>query len=246
MSASVVEVVFVIDASASMRPCFQSLIGNLERLLAPLQAGRFRVRLGMVTLGVGKSTTGGPVFNLDTLAGSGFDALDTIYARGGQGRLFTESPAELTAALGEVSLQGDENSLVALDLALDFPFGPVARTRRVVALFSDERIEDGAVKSEEIARIPDLIAKIADRRVLLFAAMPDSPALEVLGSTDGSQIQSVRGGDGLGSVDFGKLMDQMAKSISVMSQQHTEQAGKRALFGQDRWVPGHGDFEGLR
>jgi hypothetical protein len=241
MSASVVEVVFVIDSSGSMQPCFDGLAMNLERFLKPLQGFKFRIRLGLVALKVGEADGGGRLYDIDTLAGG----MDPIYdhAESMRKKLFTDSADAFLRQLRAVSLSGDENNLLAIDLALDFPFGPLAKTRRVVAVFSDERLEDGAVSDDELERIPKLSAKVGQRRVLLFAAMPESPALEALGATDGCHIQTVDGGDGLKSVDFGKLMDQMAKSISVMSMQGAEAPYQRALFGQDKWGTGDGSFE---
>jgi hypothetical protein len=243
VSASVVDVVFVVDASESMRPCFESLARNLEQFLSPLQGFRFRIRLGLVAVKVGRSADGSRVIYTETLAGSG---LDPIYAGDDQSALFTESPTAFIQALRRVELAGDENSLLALDFALDFPFGPVGTTRRVVAMFSDERVEDGAVEDGEATKLPELIKKIGDRRVLLFAAVPASPLLDLLGSVDGAQIHTVQGGDGLGSVDFGKLMRQMAKTISVASLQGNEGLYKRALFGQDAWGTASGSFDSLR
>jgi hypothetical protein len=242
MSASVVEIVFVIDASASMQPCFDGLARHLEQFLKPLQGFNFRTRLGLVALKVGRSSGGGRLVDTITLPGG----LDPIYEPGGRDALFTDSSDNFIKRLRSVTLSGDENNLLALDMALDFPFGPVGKTRRVVAMFSDERLEDGAVIDAEIGRIPDLIKKVGDRRVLLFVAAPNSPALEALGSTDGCQMQMVDGGDGLSSVDFGKLMGQMAKSISVTSLQGNEVAYERALFGQDAWGSSEGSFEGMR
>ncbi len=238
MKASNVEIVFVIDASASMRPCFEGLANHLADFLKPLQGFNFRIRLGLVAVNVGKSADGGRVVRTTTLAGD----LDSIYQ--GQTGLFTDSPDEFLTTLRGVKMSGDENSLLSLDMALDFPFGPLSTTRRVVAMFSDEKIEAGAIVDAEIQMLPRLIKKIGDRRVMLFAAMPTSEALEILGSTDGSQIQVVEGGGGLGSVDFGKLMGQMAKSISVSSLQGDEGAYERALFGQNAWGTSEGSFEG--
>ncbi len=244
MSASVVEIVFVIDASDSMRPCFEGLSRHMEQFLQPLQGFNFQIRLGMVALKVGKSSQGGRVVDMQTLVGS----FSSIYGGENSDRLFTNKPEDFIGSLQGVQLSGDENSLLALDIALDFPFGPVNKTRRVVALFSDEPIEGGAVVESEFALIPELIKKITDRRILLFVAMPNSPSLELLGATDGCQIQSVQGGDGLGSVDFSKLMGQMAKSISVASLQGNERPYRRALFDQDKWGASEGSFsfEGMR
>lgn len=237
MSAKTVEVVFVIDASESMRPCFDGLTRNLESLLKPLQGFNFDARLGLVALNVGRKSAGGRVIGTYTMAGDE----EPIYGRQ-HGDLFTSSPDTFLRRLREVTLQGDEHGLMALDMALDHPFGPVNTTRRVVALFSDERIEDGAVSEEDVRKLPALLQKVAARRILLFGALPGSPLLDELASADRSQFETVSGGDGLAAVDFSKLLGQMAKSISVASLQGDEGDFARALWGQDRWVATTTDY----
>lgn len=233
MSAKVVEVVFVIDASASMRPCFDALTRNIESLLKPLQGFNFEVRLGLVALHVGTNPrTGGHVFENWTMAGQNRE--EDIYTKS-NGELFTTSPDAFLGRLRDVTLEGDEHALIALDMALDHPFGPVATTRRVVACFSDERIEDGALGEGDLEKLPVLLEKIAARRILVFGALPASPVLDELASADRSQFESVNGGDGLASVDFSKLLGQMAKSISVASLQGNESHYASALWKQDRW-----------
>jgi hypothetical protein len=142
---------------------------------------------------------------------------------------------------------GDEHSLLGLDFALDFPFGRLSDTRRVISVFSDEKIEDGAITPDELAKIPNLIEKIQARRVKLFATLPRSPAAEQLSEIGGSEFEEVNGGDGLKSVDFKKLLSQMGKSVSIFSLQATsEPPYQKAIFGQDKWVIGSGSFDGLR
>ena len=240
MKATTVDLVFVIDASESMRPCFEGLARNLDQVVRPLQGFNFKVRLGLVAMSLGRSSGGDRAVRTVTLAGS-----EAPIYQGGAG-LFTEDGNQFGAKLRGIELSGDENHLVALDCALDFPFGPISSTRRVVALFSDEKIEDGLVTDEDKAKIPEIIKKVMGRKVLLFAALPFSPALEMLGSTDGAQIEPIEGGDGLASEDFGKLLAQMAKSISVASMQGDEGRYKKALWGQDRWAEVEGSFSGLR
>jgi hypothetical protein len=240
MKVNNVDLVFVIDASESMRPCFEGLARNLDQVLSPLQGFDFKVRLGLVAMSLGSSANGGRVVRTVTLAG------DEAPIYQASAELFTEDGRQFGAKLRGIELAGDENHLVALDCALDFPFGPIANTRRVVALFSDEKIEDGMVSDQDKSRIPELIRKITDRKVLLFASLPFSPALEMLGSVNGAQIEPVEGGDGLASVNFGKLMVQMAKSISVSAMQGEEGTYKKALWGQDRWAAGAGSFTGHR
>lgn len=240
MKASTVDLVFVIDASDSMRPCFEGLAHNLDKIVRPLQGFGFKVRLGLVAVNIGRSSSGGILVNTVTLAGD----MDAIYQ--GASDLFTEDGTKFAEKLRSIQLEGDEHHLIALDFALDFPFGPIATTRRVVALFSDEKVEDGQVSDDHMAKIPMIIHKITARRVQLFAALPFSPALEMLGSTDSAQIEPVDGGDGLASVNFEKLFAQMGKSISVASMQGDETSYEKALFGQDKWVAATGTFSGLR
>ena len=244
-----VDLVFVIDASESMRPCLKGLAAHLEEVLRPLQGQSMEVRFGLVACSCGKGDAGSPIYQLTSLASSWVEMFDTLYHGGGsaQGALFTADPDALSRRLGQVQVIGDENHLFALDCALDFPFGPVSTTRRVVALFSDEKIEDGMLQPGEAeSMIPKLIEKMTARRVLLFGSLPGSPALDALGSAEGAQIETVTGGDGLASVNFGKLLAQMAKTISICSLQGNEGAFQKALYGQDKFAAGSGSFEGLR
>lgn len=243
MKPTAVDIVFVLDASESMRPCFEGLASNLEKVLQPLQGFGFTVRLGLVALRVGRSPSGGGVFDLATLIEHG----DPIHrVRDGDTALFTDDRAKFLAAIRGLALEGDEQQLLALDFALDFPFGPLANTRRVVALFSDEPLEGGFGASEFCARIPDLVTKIMARRVQLFAAMPGSDALDQLGAADAAQIEPVQGGDGLAGVDFGKLLSQMAKSISAASLQASIESFGKGTFGQYDWGRSGAEFGGLR
>ena len=240
MKPKIVEIVFVIDASESMRPCFEGLAANLDQIVQPLQGFNFKVRLGLVGMSVGKSGCGGKVFQVTTLAGG----YNTVYPA--SPNLFTEDGEAFSAKLRSLELSGDEHHLIALDFALDFPFGPLETTRRVVALFSDEKVEDGLVCEEEMKKIPELLTKLMARRIMLFAALPGSPALEALATVDRCQVEPVQGGDGLASVNFSKLLGQMAKSISGASLQGAEDPYQKAVFGQDKWQDGSGSFDGLR
>jgi hypothetical protein len=115
--------------------------------------------------------------------------------------------------------------------------GPVATTKRVVALFSDEPLETGIKGSSTLHLIPKIIDKIHARRIKLFCAMPYSDAAQSLSEANGSEIEDVVNGGGLASVDFKALLAQMGKSISVSSLQSTSEAHyERALFGQDKWM----------
>ena len=240
MAAPNVDLVLVIDASASMKPCFDGLRQHLSKVLLPMQGHVTSVQFCVLAQSVGMR--GRQVVHDHRFLGcNGAEALDLLYkANPTQGaprsKFFSEDPQKVSNFLAGLKPDGNEDLLLALDIAADLPFGNVGNTCRIIALFSDEPIEAGAVESGRLEKIPALIEKLQQRRIKLFAAIPESPAAMELSQANRSEIEFVEGGDGLKGVDFGVLLSQMGKSISVMSLQSTgEAAYKRALFGQDRW-----------
>ncbi len=117
MKVNNVDLVFVIDASESMRPCFEGLARNLDQVLSPLQGFDFKVRLGLVAMSLGSSANGGRVVRTVTLAG------DEAPIYQASAELFTEDGRQFGAKLRGIELAGDENHLVALDSRLIFPLG---------------------------------------------------------------------------------------------------------------------------
>lgn len=231
-----VDLVLVVDCSESMRPCFAALREHLKDLLYPLQQANFKVRCGLVAYAAAPGP-GGPIYDHTFVGGSGPEMIQKLYSpQVSANDFFTNDPAVLARVLGNLEAQGNEDTLLALDIAADFPFGPVDSTRRVIAVFTDEPLEAGVSEAQPVAKIPELIQKLMSRRILLFVSAPFSGALEQLGSLDRAEIEAVDGGDGLQAVDFKKLLAQMGKSISVSSlQMGAEPVWKKAIFGQDRW-----------
>jgi uncharacterized protein involved in tellurium resistance len=240
MAAPNVDLVLVIDASASMKPCFDGLRQHLTKVLQPLQGHVSNVEFCVLAQSVGMRGRQ-LVHDHRFLDCSGAEALDLLYkADAVQGaprsRFFTSDARRVAGFLADLRPEGNEDLLLALDIAADLPFGSVGDTCRVIALFSDEPIEAGAVEAGRLEKIPALIDKLQQRRIKLFAAIPESPAALELSQANRSEIDFVEGGDGLRRVDFDVLLAQMGKSISVMSLQSTGEASyQRALFGQDRW-----------
>ena len=240
MPAPNVDLVFVIDASDSMQPCFDALRTHLDKIIQPLQGHIAKVRFGLVAQSAG-AERGVALYDHQFLCGSGPEALKKLYQKGPndpdpRNDFFTEDPKRLSSALAVLQPKGNEDMLVALDVAADFPFGPSSNTKRVIALFSDEPFEGGVSTNTLNSRIPELIKKIQDRHIQLFAAIPDSDAIQQLAEVDRSEVELVDGGGGLRTLDFTKLLGQMGKSISASSLQSVgEPAYNRALFGQDRW-----------
>ena len=69
MSTPNVDVVLVIDASDSMRPCIDQLRRHLRELLKPMQGFVGKVRFGLVALSASISSDG-VVYKVQTLAGN--------------------------------------------------------------------------------------------------------------------------------------------------------------------------------
>jgi hypothetical protein len=228
-----VDLVLLLDASSSMKPCFTQLTAHLSDLLLPLMQGNFKVSFAL--LAYAATEEDGRQFYLHR-----FLKTETALPYGPNCKrddYFTDNPDEVIAALREIKPEGNEDTLMALDTAADLPFGPVESTRRVIALFTDETLENGLSGSGPTDEIPEIIQKLMVRRIQLFVSAPMSPALEILGSLDHAQIEAVDGGDGLKSVDFKKLLVQMAKSISISSlQAGAETTWRKAIFGQDRFL----------
>ena len=239
MTVQNVDVVLVIDTSDSMRPCIDQLRRHLRELVKPMQGSVNKVRFGVVALSASHDADGN-VYKVETLAGK-TKSLNMLYGKGGnQYEFLTEDADKVISLLDSLKVSGDENNLLALDIALDHPFGPVSTTKRVVALFSDEQLEEGVEGAAASTHIPALIEKLHKRRVKLFCALPYSDAAQKLSEANGSEIEAVDGGGGLSSVDFRSLLTQMGKSISVSSMQGgLEETYQRALLGQDTWVTGN-------
>jgi len=235
-----VDLVLVIDTSSSMRPCIDQLKQHLRELVRPMQGQVARVRYGVV--GCSASSSGrSTIYKVNTLAGNCKETTDALYGSSNQVELLSENPDKVIKCLDGLTPSGNEDSLVALDYALDHPFGPVSDTKRIVALFSDEKLEDGVEGGAPLDAIPKLVEKIHARRVKLFCAIPFSDAAQRLSEANGAEIEPVEGGNGLGGVDFRLLLGQMGKSISVASLQGgLQEKYERALFQQDRWGEGSG------
>ncbi len=234
-----VDLVLLVDSSKSMQPCFDQLREHLRDLLQPLEQTSFRTRFGLLAYCATMQDDGRPYYWHTFIGGDDTDGMDLkLYTpQMNEDDYFSYDLTRVTKVLERLAPKGDEDALMALDTAADLPFGPPDKTRRVIAMFTDERIEDGVNGMKPLDKIPELIQKLMSRRIQLFVSAPFSPALEQLGSLDRAEIEAVDGGDGLRSVDFKKLLAQMGKSISVSSlQMGAEPLWKKAIFGQDRMV----------
>lgn len=240
MPARNVDIVFCLDISDSMKPCIDAVRDHIDSLLHQLQATNFSWRLGLLA----HHMPGKRVYHTETLKShDSCESLDCLYGRkGSEEELFTTDIAQFRRALNAVCVAGDENMLCALDMALDFPFGPTNTTQRVVILISDEPFEtnEPSAFAEAKEKVEDIMEKIQARHITFLAVMPvrEDGVAEKLAMVDRADIIPVEEGDlGMRNVDMKGLLSQLGRTISVTTMQSSEErAYKRALFGQDRWV----------
>ena len=132
-----VDLVLLVDSSESMRPCFASLREHLKDLLYPLQQANFKVRFGLVAYAAGRDR-GSPVYDHTFIGGSGPEMIQKLYSPSVSAVDFlTSDSAVVTRVLSGLEAQGNEDTLLAHDIAADFPYGSPESTRRVIAVFTD-------------------------------------------------------------------------------------------------------------
>jgi hypothetical protein len=236
---SVVDVVFCLDASASMAPSIAGVRRHIGAFLSGLAAsanGALHCRIDFLAHSCDPS---GQVVRSFSLRKHGADLIAALYGPNPQPQaFFTTDVAAIQAGLERIELVGDEAMLLALDLCLDYPWRPRAGCHRVVILLTDEPLEANAAARYQRQMISQLIEKIHALGVMLFIVAPKSAGYNELAEADKSQYQQVvQTHDGLGSLDFHRVLSHIGKSVSVtMLQELPDRTVRRALFGQNHWV----------
>lgn len=236
----VVDLVFCLDASGSMAPCIDGVRRNVGAFLDGLGANAGRPVDCRIDFLAHSCDEAGSVMRTDSLRRRGMDVMEALYGRKADGSaFFSPDPADVRAGLSGVEVFGDEAMLVALDVCLDFPWRPRAGCHRVVVMLTDEPLESNADARNQRRMVGAVIEKIHALGVMLFLVAPKSDGYAELAEADKSQYQEVAGAqDGLGALDFGRVLAHVGKSVSVSQLQGApERPVKRALFGQDRWTP---------
>ena len=232
------DIVFVLDISASMRPCIEGIktqIGAFVETFRRLDQITWDLRLGLLAHQAGVSDANSIVVRTQTLASQG--GLQLLYGTDASG-LFTRDVEAFRHVLAQLAVEGDEAMLLALDCAMDFPWRADVGCHRVVVMMTDEPIEDGMMLAESRAMIGDIIKKLIDLRISLYVLGPDSPLLDALSAAPHSEWVVVDGHTGLRDIDFHKVLKAIAQSISTSAaSQQAPARPRRALFGQDQWGP---------
>lgn len=237
MGANKVDILFVVDASDSMSPCFQKLRDNLRRFILPLNQASFEIRFGLLAYNAGGDGNRA-IYEHTFIGGNAATLVKELYSPNIDiNKFFTNDANKFLNALDSVRTQGDENTPLALDIASDFPFNTPDESRRVIALFSNERLETGILENEPLAKFQQVLQKIAKRKIALYAYLPASNAAAMMTRLPKSIIKSVEEGPNCwNNIDFGQMLEQMGKSISTSSLQMTREPDyQKAIYGQNTW-----------
>jgi hypothetical protein len=237
------DIVFCLDSSASMRPCFDAVRKNVGSLIAGLKSdgqANWDARFDFVSYSGSEDDDGQLIFGMRSLRTNGLKLIEGLYnQQSAVNCFFTSDVEEFRRGLGDLKAGGDEASFVALDTALDFPWRDAAMAHRVVILLTDEALETGVGVRQQTELIPALIEKIHRLRVMLHLVGPTSIAFDQLSAADKSEYTVVdQAHPGLANVDFAKTLAAIGKSISVSTLQTLPgiRSARRALFGQDAWT----------
>ena len=241
----VVDVVFCLDASASMAPCIDGVRRNIGAFLDGLTGDSSRKIDCRIDFLAHSCDPSGSIVRSGSFRRQGVDLIAALYGQNPDpSAFFTTDAAEVRAALDEITVVGDEAMLVALDICLDFPWRPRAGCHRVVVVLTDEPLEENAEAQSQKKMIGAVIDKIHALGVMLFLVGPKSAGFNELAEADKSQYQQVgQTHDGLGTLDFARVLAHIGKSVSVSVLQGVpDKPVKRALFGQDRWIASNAEI----
>lgn len=233
----VVDIVFCIDSSMSMKPCIDAVRKHITAFVESMgRHSQQKVDCRLDYVSYACDETNG-TYRMTSLQNQGVDLVKHLYPRPREAAFFSADVGAFQAKLNGIEVIGDEATLVAVDFALDFPWRPRAGCHRVVVVLTDEPLETNAHVPFQRAKLPQLIDKVHDLGVMLHVIAPDSPGFRELAEADRSEYQKVDGvGSGLAQLDFGKVLAFIGKSVSMARQGGEERPVARALYGQDQWV----------
>ena len=237
----VVDIVFCLDASHSMRPCIDAVRDHVVAFVRGLEDGARAAQRSVdwrVDFLAHAADEGGGVYRVHSIRTDNMGTIGALYPRPDPAQFFTTDLDEFRRGLGRVEIGGDEATLWALDLALDYPWRSRRSCHRVVVCLTDEPFETNAEQATQRAQLPALRNKIQQLGAMLFLVAPDSTVFGELAMVDKSEYETVdAAGDGLRRVEFDKVLAYMGKSVSMAGTPGgtDDDAGvRRALYGQDQ------------
>ena len=242
------DVVFCLDASNSMKSCFDGFKTHIISLLEDYEPKTGKtIRFDFMAHNCVKSEEGRIEHRHNSLYHNGTfedgeDALSNLYLKGGNaGRFFTSDIEEFKHGLEKVEVLGDSGPLVALDSCLDFPWRNVNESHRIVVFLTTEPFENSINAEMEKQFLEEIMEKIKDLRVMLFVVGPECPVYEALTEVDKSEFELVESRSAcLEAFIHGLSTSIFADFITpgygcVPGAQVLSKEVKRGVFGQCGW-----------
>lgn len=233
------DIVFCIDASGSMRPCIDAVVKNVEKLIEGLQTDdstTWDVRFDFLTFH-DSIDDGAEVHGYQSVNLPGGALVDSIYQKINSSKFFTRNLNEFRESLKQVECVGEEMHLLALDIAMDYPWRPSSECHRVVIMLTDEAVETGISVASQLVRIDRLIEKLMEKRVKLFIIAPESEAFYRLSCADRCEYMDFADASaGLRNVDFSKMLQTIGKSVSVTQSYDGGKTDPDPSYAQKEWV----------
>jgi len=204
----VADIVFCIDTSGSMSPCFEGVKEHVSDFVSGIQSDLQKpmdYRVGLVAAGCLE-----------------FQHTD-----------FTDRSEQFASWVSQAELSGgNELTLPAIDMCLDMEWRHGAH--KVVVVLTDEPVAGGDQVEFQLSRLDELCAKVEALKVMLFIVAPPCPTYERLGNLDKAIYQELTGQDFEGE-DFHELMEQIGKTVSASTPVGGQQQGAvsvtRDLYG---------------
>lgn len=239
------DIVFCIDASGSMQPCFDAVRNNVEKLIEGLQTDanvNWDIRFDLLAFhdSVEKGGffhAGGEVHFYRSVNCGPVELVENIYKTRNAAPFFTKDLSKLKAAMQETPMEGEEMQLLALDIAMDFPWRDSANCHRVVILLTDEPVETGIQIERQVEQIERMKQKLQEKKIKLFIIAPESDAFFKMAEADRCEYTDLEASqDGLRTVDFSKMLATIGRSVSVSQSYDGAKTDPDPSFDQLEWT----------
>ncbi len=233
------DIVFCIDASGSMQPAIDALRANITDLLEGLTAGgeqgySWDIRFDFLAFKANKQR----VYTHASVRAWGNQLTRALYVEPQPSLFFTRDVEEFRNGLARIKAEDEEEQLLSLDFAMDYPWRPSNDCHRVVVLLTDEAVETGLEVQEQLSSIPALVEKIMAKRIKLFIVAPESAGFFELSEADRCEydVLGATNVNGLRNVNFSKMLSAIGKSVSISQNYDGGVTTPMPNFGQEKWT----------
>ena len=234
------DIVFCMDASGSMDNAFNGVRNNVFKLIDGLKTNlqiQWDVRFDFLAYSNSDYS-----MRMQTLNYKGKDVLDKLYSSklshnsifGASNNFFTTDVGKFKDKLSKVECYGDEATLLALDIAADFPFRDASSCHRTVILLTDEPVKRGTCVRQTTSKVMELAKKYQDKKIALFMVTPNCDVFDTLSQIDKCEW-TVDESSSLTGLDFSKFLEGIGKSVSVSQNAISAVNDVKPLYNENAW-----------